>query len=85
MLSFSESFGEKICKLLSSFNIKHLDLLPFNVLADEEIAHSNVLGLLVIRRVLSKAKRAFVVTKKGSFVNMKTDRIKQILDKSRFT
>ena len=84
MLSFSESFGEKICKLLSSLNIKHLDPLLFNAPADGEIAHCNMLGLLVIHRALSKAERAFVVTKKGSFFNMKTDKNKRILDKTHF-
>ena len=83
MLSFSESLGKKICKLFSSLDIKHLDLLLLNALADEEVTHSNMLGLLVFSRV-RKAQRAFVVTKKGSLVNMETDRIKQILDKNNF-
>ena len=85
MLSFSKSLGEKICKLFSSLDITHLGLLLLNALADEEVPHCNVLGLLVISRVISKAQRAFVVTKKASPVNMKTDRIKQILDKNNFT
>ena len=76
MLSLSESLGKKICKLLSSLDTKHLDLLLFNMLTDEEVTHCNVLGLFVISRVLSKAQGAFVVAKKGSLVNMKTDRIK---------
>ena len=39
----------------------------------------------MVSRVLSKAQRAFVVTKESRLVNMKTDRIKQILDKHNFT
>ena len=78
MLSSSESLGKKICKLLCSFNIKHLDLLHLNALTDEEVTHCNVLGLLVISRVLSKAQSAFVVTKQASLVNMETNGIKQI-------
>ena len=66
MLSFSKSFGKKIRKLFSSLDIKHLDPLLFNALMDEDIMHCNhecnVLGLLVVNRVLSKAQRAFVVT-----------------------
>jgi hypothetical protein len=85
MLSSSESLGKKICKLLRSFNIKHLDLLHLNALTDEEITHCNVLRLLVIRRVLSKAQRALVVTEKSGFVNVETDRIKQTLNKNHFT
>ena len=84
MLSLSESLGKKICKLLSSLDIKHLDPLLFNALTDEEVTHCNVLGLLVVSRVLSKAQRASVVTKESRLVNMKTDRIKQILDKHEF-
>ena len=64
---------------------QHLDLLLFNALMDEEVMHCNVLGLLVVSRVLSKAERAFVVTKQSHLVDMKTDRIKQILDKNHFT
>ena len=64
MLSFSESFGKKICKLLSSLDIKHLDPLLFNALTDEEVTHCNVLGLLVISRVLRKAKRPLLSPKR---------------------
>ena len=85
MLSFSESFGKTICKLLISLDLKHLDSLLLSTMADEEVTHYNVLGLLVIRRVLSKAQRVFVVTKQASLVNMETDTIKQILDKNNFT
>ena len=75
MLSFSESVGKKICKLFSSLDIKHLDPLLFNALTDEEVMHCNVLGLLVVSRVLSKAQRAFVVAKESCLVNMKTNPI----------
>ena len=37
MLSLRESLGEKIRKLLSILDIKHLDSLLFDALADEEI------------------------------------------------
>ena len=63
MMSFSESLGKKIYKLLSSLDIKHLDSLLLNALTDEEVTHCNVLGLLVISRVLRKAQGAFVVAK----------------------
>ena len=59
-----------------------MDSLLLNVLTDEEVTHCNVLGLLVIGRALSRAQRAFIVTKKASLVNMKTNRIKQVLDKT---
>ena len=85
MLSSSESLGKKIRKLLRSFNIKHLDLLHLNALTDEEITHRNVLRFLVIRRVLSKAQRALVVTEKSCSVNMEADRIKQTLNKNLVT
>ena len=65
MLSLSKSFGKKICKLFSRLDIKHLDPLLFNALTDEEVMHCNVLGILVASRVLSKAERAFVVTKES--------------------
>ena len=51
MLSFSESLGKKICKLISSLDIEHLDPLLLNALTDDEVAHCNVLGLLVVSRV----------------------------------